>query len=258
MRSVTSSGRQLRDLGRAALDWLGPAFCRSCDVPLPPGAGRASCFCADCAPSGEAPQRSCRRCALPLPPTRAADDLLCVRCRTTAVAFDVAVSGGPYEGALRRAILRYKFGADLGVVPFLRDLMLAAVRAEERSEILARSGALVPVPAHVSRALVRGWDPVLELARALSPHLDLPVLRALSKRTRTPAQSRLRGVERRRNLRGAFVVPVPEALPDAVVLLDDVLTTGTTASRCAAALKASGVRAVAVLTAARAVPAEDA
>jgi ComF family protein len=113
---------------------------------------------------------------------------------------------------------------------------------------------LVPVPLHTSRLRTRGFNQALLLARALGRSRGLPVAsRALARIRATTAQPGLSAADRRRNLRGAFVVRQPDAVRDrAVVLVDDVLTTGATADACARALRAAGAATVDVFTVGRA------
>ena len=118
----------------------------------------------------------------------------------------------------------------------------------------AGDAVLVPVPLHRSRLRARGFNQALLLARALGRRRGLHVLsRALTRVRATNAQAGLGAAERRRNLHGAFVVRRPDAVRDrAVVLVDDVLTTGATADACARALRAAGAARVDVFTVGRA------
>ena len=168
--------------------------------------------------------------------------------------FDRVAAAGVYDGVLRSAILRYKFHRDEGVRPFLVEVAARAARRSWIRDHIAGADALVPVPQHWLKALWRGWNPVGELAGSLASGLrsrPLPVLPVLRKTRWTTPQVDLSGIVRRRNLRRAFAVRPGEKLPRRVVLFDDVLTTGTTASECARALKRAGVETVVVVALAR-------
>ena len=184
----------------------------------------------------------------------------CGWCLGRNLRFDFASAGGAYDGALRSAILGYKFQGDRGCLPLIREALLRAASSEAAAAVVAGAGAIVPVPQHFLKRLRRGWDPVGDLALDLSRSLGtggprasscIPVARLLSKVRWTPSQVSLPEAARRRNLRGAFAVRARSGVPPVVILIDDVLTTGTTVSRAALALKRAGVETVLVLVAAR-------
>ncbi len=105
------------------------------------------------------------------------------------------------------------------------------------------------VPLGQGRRRTRGFDQAEVLARAVGRLVGAPVRRLLARMVETDPQARRPGPARRHAMRGAFA-PVGRA-PPAVVLIDDVLTSGSTAGACAEALIAGGAETVAVLTAAR-------
>jgi len=124
----------------------------------------------------------------------------------------------------------------------------------------ARPEAIAPVPPHPWRKLVRGRDPVEELAVSLGSRTGLPVLPLLRRSRWTSSQTSLTRAARIGNPREAYRVrrkyrrrrgsPAPN-LPRTVLLVDDVITTGATASECARALREEGARRILVLAAAR-------
>jgi ComF family protein len=105
------------------------------------------------------------------------------------------------------------------------------------------------VPLSSRRRARRGFDQAELLARSVAARRGVAAARLLRRVRDTRAQARLRGADRRRALAGAFT-PV-RAPPERVLLVDDVLTTGSTVAACAEALVAAGARRVDVLTAAR-------
>jgi ComF family protein len=109
--------------------------------------------------------------------------------------------------------------------------------------------ALTFVPSSRTSMAERGYNTAHELARALSRDASLPCLQLLRKTRETKDQASLGRAERRENLRDAFV---SSPSPRRVILVDDVMTTGTTADTCARALRAAGAFDVSVLTFARA------
>ena len=127
---------------------------------------------------------------------------------------------------------------------------LAATAADVLVAAIARPSveALTFVPPDRDRGLKRGHHPAERLALALGERWELPVLAVLA---RPRASQRQRGsslADRRRNVRGAFVA---QRAPPAVCLVDDVFTSGATASAAATALRKAGAREVQVVTLAR-------
>lgn len=251
---IRGSGRLAQAFVREWLEILAPSYCRYCgrDVSEP-----AAGFCAECLAAIEWIGGACFRCGMPLvnPPRARAREAPCFSCAPRRFHFDRAAAGGRYDGALRTAVVRFKFHRDPAVLSVLETALLRAASSEAVARSIAEAGALVPVPLHPIKAFWRGWNPVEELARGLAGRLpggrEVPVLRALKKVRWTRAQAKLPEKERRRNLRRAFRARRGLRIPKTVVLIDDVLTTGTTASECALALKRAGAERVVVIAAAR-------
>jgi len=153
-----------------------------------------------------------------------------------------------YEGAVREAIHGYKFhGHRARGVPF--GTLVAQCVADNRLEF-----DLVSWPSlSKGRLRKRGYDQAQLLAREVALAAGRPLLRTLDKEDR-PAQSEQEGIEARRaNLLGAYTPCCPEEVRDKTVLLvDDVVTTGSTLSECAKTLRVAGAKAVVCATLARA------
>jgi competence protein ComFC len=149
-----------------------------------------------------------------------------------------------YEGPVSRAVKGMKFAGWRA---------LAANLGAAMAEIwdLGPADAVTWVPLSRRRRARRGFDQAEALAESAAPRLGVPAVPLLERRRDTPAQARRGGRERRRALEGAFrATRLP---PPSVILVDDVLTTGATASACALALREAGARRVLLLTAARSV-----
>lgn len=190
-------------------------------------------------------REACMRCAEPL---NSRVQLLCRRCATRPPPQQRALCAFRYEGTIAAWLQAFKFE---------RRLMLARSLSEALVECLSRQAEplpthLIPVPLHPDRLRQRGFNQSRELARPLARRLGLRLLDDAAHRVRpTPKQSLQTGrAERRRNLRGAFAVG--EAVRGRhCAILDDVITTGSTAAELAQALLHAGASRVDVWAVAR-------
>jgi competence protein ComFC len=199
----------------------GTQLCASCRDGLP---ALAPPLCERCGAPTAWPVRRCRECA---------GRRLAFASARAAVAYDETVRGlvaAWKEQGLRR---------------------LAEHAAEVVAEHVPRPGAaaLTFVPADPGRSAERGHHPAERLARALAAGWQLPCEPLLLRSGKARRQRGLSLAERRRNAAGAFSARRP--VPGAVVLVDDVYTSGATVSAAAAALLAAGARRVDVVTFAR-------
>ncbi len=174
------------------------------------------------------------------------DDGRCALCRSGATGFDAAYSFGAYEGHLRQLIHVFKYERVRTLARPLAEYLAAAYPREQRF------GALVPMPLHWRRYWSRGFNQSALLARELGRRLGIPVAPLVRRRRCTEPQAGLTNSRRRLNVAGAFAARGGAARFGRLLLIDDVLTTGATASACARALKRGGAGYVAVLTLARA------
>ena len=111
---------------------------------------------------------------------------------------------------------------------------------------------IVPVPLYWQRYMLRGYNQSEVLAKMLGKYLNIPVKSPLKRIRHTTRQATLNREERLKNLKGAFAVPKPEKVAGKIILLvDDVLTTGSTLHACAEALRQAGAKDIKVFTAAR-------
>ncbi len=180
----------------------------------------------------------------------------CPVCRRAERPFERAVAYGSYDGGLRALgpLLKYNgVRPAAGVLGRMLAQGIAALEAEtEPSTVL-----VVPVPLYKTRRRQRGFNQAELIARAaLKCHPAggrLELRAGILLRTRdTHSQIGLTSHQRRENLRGAFAVAcAPEVNGRAVLLVDDVYTTGTTATECARVLRRAGASRVWVATAAR-------
>jgi ComF family protein len=201
-------------------------------------------LCDACATDLPRNRMCCPRCALPLD----APAPLCGECLQSDPPFASAFVPFIYASPLDQLETRFKFGRSLAAGRVLAELWIDAVRENPP----ALPHALIPVPLHPARLCERGYNQALELAKPLARALEIPLRDDVLVRTRaTPAQSHLDADARHKNLQGAFAVNAA-SLPQHVVVLDDVMTTGATLRECARTLVRAGVDRVDVWAVARA------
>ena len=240
----------MKEVLTGLVDVIFPPRCLTCGVilerrdPLP--------FCPACL-SGIRIIRSplCPRCGVPFPLPEG-DDHLCGDCLVTQRPYAVARAAGYYEETLLTAIHLFKYRGRTGIGEVLGRIM--ADFAGGIWDMKAFS-LLLPVPLHRKRLRERGFNQAAILARALAKRFSLPLdLMTLRREVPTAPQVGLGLEERRANVKGVFAVRKPQNIAGRrVLLVDDVFTTGSTLSECAAVLMQAGAEAVAVLTLARAV-----
>lgn len=222
-----------------------PTACAACRAALAPA---ERVFCAPCVALLTADDaRACPRCAADVGAFAEADP--CARCRSEDFRFVGVTRMGLYAEPLSDVILRGKRAS--GYVALER---LAGLFAESVAPKLAGVGvdAVVPVPLHWLAWARRGFNVAEELARPLAERLGVPCSPGLLRRVRaTEAQKGKSPAERRRNVEGAFAAS-PRVRGRALLLVDDVLTGGSTADAAARALRAAGAASVRVAVAARA------
>ena len=235
---------------RALLDFFLPPKCPLCGSPLDP-------------PSGERPCSSClsqiRFFSSPLCPrcgigfsSPSDPNHLCSRCLKGEWSFGQARAVGPYEGRIREAISRFKFGGAAHLARPLGALLAQCAGSEFPPSTV---DLVIPVPLHPRRLRERGFNQSLLLARQVSRRQAIPLnFTALRRLRQTQPQTQLSAAERQKNVRGAFGVEVPEAVEGRKILLvDDVFTTGATVQECTESLLDCGAQEVHVLTLARVV-----
>ncbi len=210
------------------LDIVYPRQCVLCQARVSPDSLR--CVCAKCLDAA----------AWPVQPV----------CESKGFAFDAVWSYGPYEGSLKRLIHAFKFEGDKGLG---RDLARILASVEGLSEFLRDADGLVPVPMHAHKERNRGYNQAQVLAEELSAATGISLFAGLEKIRPSVPQMELGRDERAKNVQGTFALrrrPPREA--GYWVLVDDVMTTGSTAQECARLLRDAGARRVGVLVIARA------
>lgn len=237
-----------RDFLIGARHLLYPGCCLLCGQPL---AAEQSHFCSVCHHKlfFDAAE-TCPRCAGTIGPFAVIEGR-CSACRNESFAFERVVRLGQYDGLLREVILRLKKQAGEGLAELLGEYWAR--------EATARFNALpfevvVPVPLHWLRRWQRGYNQSAALCQGIATALRVPYHASWLRRVRhTPRQTTQTPTQRKDNVRGAFRLRSGAPVRGrAILLVDDVMTTGATASEAARALRAGGAERVVVAVLARA------
>ena len=170
----------------------------------------------------------------------------CALCRLGLQGFDAVYSYGSYEGTLRKLVHLFKYS---GMRPLSRTFGPLLAQALPRE---ANFDCIVPMPLHWWKQWQRGFNQSDLLAREIGRKWGVPVRDLVRRRKNTVPQAGLTNAKRRLNMQGAFRVTRGRSLAGMrVLLVDDVVTTGATASACARVLKRAGAAHVALLALAR-------
>lgn len=155
-----------------------------------------------------------------------------------------------YQGKVRASIQRYKFKGMRGYAGPYGKLLAQCIRDRLAGEFDQISWT----PLSWKRKRERGYDQAYLLARVVAEELGCPIVATLRKQRHTHAQSGLQGAaERRANVLGAYVILKQAQIADqCILLIDDVITSGSTLSECARILRTAGAKRVVCATLARA------
>lgn len=178
-------------------------------------------------------------------------DLTCGTCRQSRPHFQRARASFVYGGALVRLVMKLKYSRHFEQARSLGRIMGAVAVVEG----LDHADLIVPVPLATGRFVRRGYNQAALLARATARMMGRPMAGGVLRRIRDPGpQGRHGPSERAARIQGCFRVTDDGAVRGRrVLLVDDVLTTGATASECARVLKGAGAAGVDVMACARAV-----
>jgi ComF family protein len=230
---------RLEDVRKGLLDLFFPAHCLGC--------GRGGHYlCPTCLAA--APRVTPPWCELCGQPLSGSSFRFCKQCRQAPLLIDGIRSAGFFEGTLREAIHRFKYSGLTALSEPLGELL-----AENWRSLRPPGEVIVPVPLHARRFRERGYNQSALLAGGLSRRVGLPVLEhALTRNRETAPQVELNAPQRQANVSGAFECTTGEICGHAVLLVDDVCTTGATLNACAEALRNQEPRSIWALTLARA------
>ena len=232
---------------RAVASLFYPALCAVCHTPVT----RGDYICQDCLDKAQriaAP--FCVKCSEPFPGA-IEGEFTCANCANRTLEFDAAVSAYRSRGVVRFIVLQFKYNRQLHlrhpIAEWLQEAMNDARLCQRHFDLV------IPVPLHPARLRHRGFNQAELLAKILAQKINVPLSRALERIRYTTTQTAFDRAERMENLRDAFRLRKKLAVRGLQVLLvDDILTTGSTLSECARVLREAGVQSVYAVTAARA------
>jgi len=219
-----------------------PAQCLLCGRP------GAEAFCERCrADVKPLAEPLCRTCGLPVIES---PDGRCAACRSSRPPYAMARGAAVYDGPLKTAIHLLKAKGEKRLVEPLVQMMADWVAHNGGFE---KADIIVPVPLHAKKERSRGFNQAQLLASALAARLKVPLeAKAVVKVRATPAQSSISLEDRVYNLQGVFAVPSADVVKwKRVLVVDDVMSTGSTLAEVAAALKAAGASDIYCFCAAR-------
>jgi ComF family protein len=235
----------IRKIPAALFSFAFPDECRICDAPLTELSRIPVCSRCLNKPKPLSAEYACARCQTPFLNRFPLDEQgLCTVCRLGAQTYDACFSFGSFEDELRDLIHLLKYGRVQTVAKPLGKLLSAVLPRDQVFD------AIVPMPLHWRKRWQRGFNQAELLAQELSRRTGIPVRKLVCRIKNTSAQAGLTSAKRRANMSMAF--RTTRSLDgQRLILLDDVLTTGSTAASCARALKRAGASYVAMVTVAR-------
>jgi len=239
------------ELASNLLSKLFPSRCILCHQTVRIHTGNTAIeFCECCYKKQPFNTVCCVRCALPLV-EGSAGNTLCGRCIQKLPEYDYAHSLFRYEDSIIGLVHQLKFSEKITYARSIGELLLSAYDSEPslNNEV---PDCLLPVPLHSSRLRQRGFNQSIEIARVLSKKRGIPVENdAIIRQRSTDSQTGLNAKQRQSNIRGAFKM-VRKIHSSHVLIIDDVVTTGSTVNELARILKRNNIERVGVLSIARA------
>jgi ComF family protein len=237
-------------LVRGLVELIFPNACLICDVSATDSDSLRHGLCSQCLKAViNEPPDVCLRCGQNVGP-HTNNSEPCVACRTATFAFESVIRLGKYEKRLRDAVLRMKSRSGESLAE-----NMGRVFGEYRKERFCAQPCdlVIPVPLHWKRAWSRGYNQAAAVAEQLGRAIGVTCWRKGLKRVRNTAQQlQPSAAARRENVRGAFrVARGANVRGKRILLVDDVMTTGSTASEASRTLREAGAKVVFVAILAR-------
>lgn len=237
----------MKEFFKATRELLFPPACLSCSSSLEQETDLFFCpACLDDITLIRGPLCSC--CGQRFP-AAAGSDHLCGACLSKRRHFSRARALVAYSETMAKAIFGFKYGGKTTAL----STFTALKKKSPLPEQMLQPDLIIPVPLHSGRLRQRGFNQAILLARAFFPgQANLIHVNLLERHRWTTPQTKLNGLIRRRNVKGAFRLKQPaQVCGKNIILVDDVYTTGATVDECARILHKAGALEVQVLTLAR-------
>jgi ComF family protein len=231
---------------QAILDIVMPPRCISCGVMVNEHGG----ICPECWKDTKfIGTHQCKICGLPFE-FDMGKDALCKYCTSEKPKFSKVRSVCEYDGVARKIAVKFKFRDHTHLAKPLAKLMINAA-----PELVVKADIITPVPLHFRRRISRKYNQAGLLALNIAKISGIKYQPLLMQRTRaTKRQTSLNRQQRQENVENAFTCSVADLKGKTILLIDDVMTTGSTLNECAKALKAQGAQRVYGLVFARVKP----
>jgi len=220
-----------------AKNLLFPESCALCESALIESDEIRLGLCRDCVLSiNSVPTDNgkCAKCGKPL----ISEVETCLSCRNTEHSYNRLWTLFPYTGKYRKLLTAYKFGKKLSVADFFAEKITELIK----NEPLLENTVIVPVPPRPGKIKEAGWDQVDYLVKRLKEYLPEASVSRLLKRDKSKVQKQLNRSQRLENLKGR--IRIIGNAPDTVLIIDDVITTGSTMEVCTNVLKEGGTKKV--------------
>ncbi len=240
--------KAIRDIISGLLDILYPRHCFACDNSLHEEIDTYTCI--NCQEKMENPGvRRCTKCGLELGSGITTSNNGCPKCENTNLKLEKSFFVSDNKGPIKNLIHQFKYKKHMCLATPLSHLLIKLLK----QEIICEIDVIVPVPLHWKKKQKRGFNQSELMAKKICNKLSLPIsINNLHRVKNTMSQTQLSRLQRQKNVFGAFKVKKPGKFTEKnVLLVDDVLTTGTTASECVKSLKNSGANKVFFIALAR-------
>lgn len=238
----------IKDCFCGIIDLIYPDVCILCKKPTPP-----SCKQEQLCPSCKNMIRKnippfCAKCSRPLSAPSDPHNPFCKTCQRRSLYFDQAWGTCIYDDTMRRLIHLFKYGNKTALRHLFLELMLSFL--DTCNIKLNDTDFIIPVPLHTTRFRERGFNQAQTLARMLSDKFNIPLSLKYIKRARhTPNQAKLSQKERWTNIQGAFKIKYSRDICSKnILIIDDLYTTGSTASEISRLLRDAGAKKISILS----------